>query len=256
MDKETKVKILSIVIDRFETEEIKNYFLDMAEHIPDYIFSMPASTTGKFHNVRQCETFGQLYHEFMFSSVMEHRLRLKGNKEKYSTPEIRDCMRCVPFFHDAVKCGWNGSAYTVPDHPMLAAKWVRDTKVEHDIPSEYKEMIAGMCEAHSGEWNKSRSGKEIMPEPRNDMEFFVHECDVLSSRNDIDMIIPVELANILGEITPSTKEEIPDINEYILPFGKYNGRKLIDVAVADKGYIKWAKQNLTREPLKTLLSQL
>lgn len=256
MENEIKRKILSIVKDRFETEKIKNYFLDMAEHIPDYIFTMPASTSGKFHNSKQCETFGQLYHEFMFSSIMEHRLRLKGNREKYNTPEIRDCMRCVPFFHDAVKCGWNGSRYTVPDHPMLAAQWVRETLVGHDISAEYKEMIACMCEAHSGEWNTNRAGKQIMPEPRNDMEFFIHECDILSSRNDIDMILPKELSKILLENSALVKEEVPDINEYIIPFGKYSGSLLIDIAKADKSYIAWAKQNLTQEPLKTLLSQL
>lgn len=256
MEAVIKRKILSIVKNRFETEQIKEYFLDMGEHIPDYFFTMPASTSGKFHNSKQCEDFGQLYHVFMFSSIMEHRLRLKGNKEKYNTPEIRDCMRCVPFFHDAVKCGWNGSRHTVPDHPMLAAQWVRDTIVEHDISAEYKEMIACMCEAHSGEWNTNRSGKPIMPEPRSDMEFFVHECDILSSRNDIDMILPKELISILEKNLSSIKEEITDINEYILPFGKYSGRLLIDIAKTDRSYIAWAKQNLTQEPLKTLLSQL
>lgn len=255
MDKSEKRKILSLVSDRFETEMIKNYFLDMAEHIPDYIFSMPASTSGKYHNAKQCEQFGQLYHEFMFASIMEHRLKLKGNKEKYATPEIRDCMRCVPFFHDAIKCGLNGSKHTVPEHPMLAAQWIRETQVEHDIPDEYKTKIAGMCEAHSGEWNKNRSGKVIMPEPRNDEEFFVHECDILSSRVDIDMIIPKELVTLLSEIdTP--QNEIPNIEEYILTFGKHKGERLLDVAKSDKGYIIWAKENLTGEPIKTLLSQL
>ena len=135
----------------------KAYFNDMVGEIPDYIFTMPSSTSGKYHNATQCEKFGQVYHEYMFSSVLNHRLRLKGNREKYNTPEIRDCMRCVPVFHDAIKCGWNGSLHTVHEHPMLAAEWVRNTKVENDIPNEYKEMIADMCEAHSGEWHKAQA---------------------------------------------------------------------------------------------------
>lgn len=256
MDRAEKRKVFAFISDRFETDSIREYFFDMVEEIPDYIFTMPSSTSGKYHNETQCKRFGQLYHEFMFASILEHRLRLKGNKEKFGTPEIRDCMRCVPFFHDAIKCGLNGSKFTVQNHPMLAAEWVRETNVIHNIDNEYKEIIAGMCEAHSGEWNKSRSGKEIMPEPRNEMEFFIHECDILASRNDIDMIIPEELTETLNDLKTIEPEVVLDINEYILTFGKHSGEKLIDVAQTDKGYIAWAKENMTREPMKTLLAQL
>ena len=198
MDKEEKQRIFEPLLKDFETETFAKYFRDMVAEIPDYIFTIPSSTSGKYHNATQCEKFGQIYHEYMFASILNHRLRLKGNREKYDTPEIRDCMRCVPVFHDAVKCGWNGSRRTVSEHPILAAEWVRTTSVENDIDSKYKEMIACMCEAHSGEWNKNMSGEEIMPEPRNDMEFFIHECDILSSRSDLDMIIPNELKEILS----------------------------------------------------------
>ena len=250
MKREDKQAVFEPLSRNFETDMFREYFMDMVAEIPDYIFTMPSSTSGRYHNAKQCETYGQLYHIYMFDSILNHRLRLKGNKEKYSTPEERDAMRCVPAFHDAVKCGWNGSKYTVQDHPLLAAQWVLDTKVTHDIPDKYKQMIADMCEAHSGEWNKSRSGKVIMSEPRNDREFFIHECDILSSRNDLDYIIPDDLLSVLPE------EEIPDINTYIIPFGKYKGKTLPEIKEIDSGYISWAKENMTREPVKTLLSQM
>jgi len=255
MDRELKRKVFSRLESNFETSLIKEYFFEMVEHIPDYIFTMPSSTSGKFHNETQCKTYGQLYHVFMFASVLEHRLRLKWNKERFSSPEIRDCMRCVPVFHDAVKCGWNGSKYTVQDHPMLAAEWVRGTKVENDIPNELKEMIADMCEAHSGEWNKSRTGKEIMPEPRNEMEFFIHECDILSSRSDIDWIIPDDLNEMLNE-NIGAENELPDINTYQMAFGKHKGKTLVEIAACDPGYITWAKENMQKEPVRSLLAKI
>lgn len=88
------------------------------------------------------------------------------------------------------------------------------------------------------------------------MEFFIHECDILASRNDIDMIIPEELTEILNGLKTIEPELVLDINEYILTFGKHSGEKLIDVAQTDKGYIAWAKENMTREPMKTLLAQI
>ena len=217
------------------------------------MYTMPSSTSGKFHNATQCQTYGQIYHVYMFDSILNHRLRLKLNKEFYATPEERDAMRCVPTLHDAVKCGWNGSRYTVQDHPLLAAKWVLETKVEHDIHIKYKQMIADMCEAHSGEWNKSRSGQVIMSEPRNPREFFIHECDILSSRCDLDYIIPNELKELLNT---NVKIELPNPDEYILTFGKHKGKTLTEVAKCDSGWIRWAKENIDREPIRSLLKEM
>lgn len=52
------------------------------------------------------------------------------------------------------------------------------------------------------------------------------------------------------------KVELPDIDTYALPFGKYKGRTLPEIAQFDTGYISWAKENMTREPIKSLLAQL
>lgn len=253
MTKEEKQKIFEPLSRNFETEMFKAYFMDMVAEISDYIFTMPSSTSGKYHNAKQCEQYGQIYHVYMFDSILNHRLRLKGNQELYSTPEERDCMRCVPAFHDAVKCGWNGSQYTVQDHPILAAKWVLDTKVEHDISDNYKQMIADMCESHSGQWNKSRSGQVIMSEPRNVREFFIHECDILSSRCDLDYIIPDELKELLNT---NAKVELPNPSEYILTFGKHKGKTLTEIAKCDSGWIRWAKENIDREPIRSLLKEM
>ena len=210
MEKEYKRKVFSLLAEKFETDKIRDYFLDMCEEIPDYIFTMPSSTSGKYHNPKQCERFGQLYHIFMFHAVLEHLLRLEHNKEIFSNAMQRDLMRCVPAFHDAIKCGWNGSLHTVHEHPMLSAEWVRNTKVKNDIPSEYKEMIAGMCEAHSGEWTTNIRSNVVLPEPRNDMELFIHECDILSSRSDLDMIIPSGLKDVLFGVKSTEGETIEE----------------------------------------------
>lgn len=259
MEKKDKQSVFEPLLKDFETDMFKAYFNDMVGEIPDYIFTMPSSTSGKYHNATQCEKFGQVYHEYMFASVLNHRLRLKGNREKYNTPEIRDCMRCVPVFHDAIKCGWNGSLHTVHEHPMLAAEWVRNTKVENDIPSEYKEMIAGMCEAHSGEWTTNRRSSVVLPEPRNDMELFIHECDILSSRSDLDMIIPSGLKDVLFGVKSTENEEViveDTLENYRLTFGKHTGKTLLEIKECDPSYIRWAKEKIDREPIKSLLAQL
>ena len=84
--REQKQNVFKPMLENFETDQMKEYFLDMVAEIPDYIFTMPSSTSGKYHNKTQCETYGQLWHVYMFSSVLNHRLRLKGNQEKFKSP--------------------------------------------------------------------------------------------------------------------------------------------------------------------------
>ena len=247
-----KKAVFKELLDKFETDEMRLYCEDMIENIPDYIFTMPSSTSGKFHNATQCQPHGQIYHIVMFGAIMNYRLALKCNKEKFNDPIIRDAMRCVPCFHDAVKCGWNGSQYTVHEHPMLAGQWVRETKVEHDIDGETKEMIARMCERHSGEWTSSKRSKVVLPEPETEAEIFCHECDILSSRAEIDMQPSDYLKSVFGE----EKIELPNFDDYIISFGKHKGEKLIDVFRTDHDYCMWLKENSYQKEIVDMIKKI
>ena len=228
-----KKAVFKELLDKFETEEMRLYCEDMIELIPDYIFTMPSSTSGKFHNATQCQPHGQIYHIIMFGSIMNYLLALKCNQEKFKSSIQRDAMRCVPIFHDAIKCGWDGSQYTVHEHPMLAGQWIRETHVEHDIDDTIKERIARMAERHSGAWTTNKRSAVVLPEPENEMEILVHECDILSSRPDIDMQPSEYLKSVLGE----EPEDLPDISTYRLDFGKMKGLTIPEIAEQNISYL-------------------
>lgn len=252
MTREEKISVFQPYLDKFETDKMRLYCTDMIAQIPDYIFTMPSSTSGKYHNATQCQPHGQIYHIIMFAEIMNYRLALKGNQEKFKSPAQRDAMRCVPFFHDALKCGTDGGQWTVHEHPMLAGTWVRETNVEHDIEDNIKEAIARMCERHSGEWTSSKKSKVVLPEPENAMELFCHECDILSSRNNIDMQPPEYLNDIFGE--ENTKVEFDE--NYVMPFGKHAGQKLIDVYKAHPDYIAWCEENIHKKDVLNMIKAM
>lgn len=252
MTREEKISVFQPYLDKFETDKMRMYCTDMIAQIPDYIFTMPSSTSGKYHNATQCQPHGQIYHIIMFAEIMNYRLALKGNQEKFKSPAQRDAMRCVPFFHDALKCGTDGGQWTVHEHPMLAGTWVRETNVEHDIEDNIKEAIARMCERHSGEWTSSKKSKVVLPEPENAMELFCHECDILSSRNNIDMQPPEYLNDIFGE--ENTKVEFDE--NYVMPFGKHAGQKLIDVYKAHPDYIAWCEENIHKKDVLNMIKAM
>ena len=250
MTEEQKVEVFKPYLEKFETEEMRLYCEDMIKQIPDYIFEMPSSTSGKYHNKTQCLPHGQIYHIVMFAEIMNYRLALKGNQEKFKSPMQRDAMRCTPIFHDALKCGLNDSTFSVHDHPMLAGQWVRETRVEHDIDDKIKEAIARMCERHSGEWTTSKKSKIVLPEPENAMELFVHECDYLSSRNNIDMPIPEYLKDIFVD------EPIEFDENYTLPFGKHAGKRLIDIYKHAPDYVEWMEQNINKRDVLNMIKAM
>ena len=231
------------------------YCIDMIQKIPDYIMTMPSSTSFKYHNKTQCQAHGQVFHILMFGEIMNYVLGLEYTKNKYASPKQRDCLRCTAIFHDAVKCGWSGSQYTVHEHPMLAAEWVRGTIVEHDIDEQTKNYIARLCESHSGQWTSSNRSRVVLPQPENDEQFLVHMCDYLSSRSNLDMTYSDDVLKALDEFQEQT-ECVPDIETYVLGFGKHRGKTLPEVLKDDPGYIEWAKENITREPVRTLLSKM
>lgn len=249
-----KVKVFEGLLNKFETDEIRDYCADMIKEIPDYIFTIPSSTSFKYHNKTQCQPHGQIFHILMFAEVMNYVLGLEYVKEKTNERQ-RDCLRCTPIFHDAIKCGLNGSQYTAHEHPMLAGEWVRNTSVEHDVDADTKAYIARLCESHSGEWTSTKRSKTVLPKPENDEQFFVHMCDYLASRSNLDMTYSDNVLAVLNN-AEIPKQELPDINTYVLNFGKHSGEKLVDVAQSDPNYISWAKENMSREPVRSLLAQL
>lgn len=249
-----KVKVFEGLLNKFETDEIRDYCADMIKEIPDYIFTIPSSTSFKYHNKTQCQPHGQIFHILMFAEVMNYVLGLEYVKEK-TNERHRDCLRCTPIFHDAIKCGLNCSQYTVHEHPMLAGEWVRNTSVEHDVDADTKAYIARLCESHSGEWTSTKRSKTVLPKPENDEQFFVHMCDYLASRSNLDMTYSDDVLAVLNNVE-IPKQELTDINTYVLNFGKHSGEKLVDVAQSDPSYISWAKENMNREPIKSLLAKL
>lgn len=251
MQDKDKTRIIKYLAKNFETDQFRDYFWDMCKTLPDYIWEMPASTSGRYHNADQVMQRGQLVHVLMQASIWEHLLRLEYfNTKLFPTPEARDSVRCIPLFHDGFKCGDNKTKSTVPEHPMLAAKWVLETHPAHDIPDNYREFIADMCAAHSGQWNTDKKKREIMPKPKNIQEEMVHVADILSSRVDLTFIIPSELDDIFNggaDLFKLTYET------YKLPFGKYAERTWPEIYAIDPGYCQWALENLNDLRIKKYL---
>jgi hypothetical protein len=111
------------------------------------------------------------------------------------------------------------------------------------ISDEIRNIIGDAIASHSGEWTTSKRSKVVLPSPQTLVQELVHTSDYIASRGDIHILFDGE----------DNKPKLPDINEYRLNFGKHKNQTIPEIAVEDRGWLIWAQENLTREPLLTLI---
>lgn len=245
----SKSSIFNTILETFENADILALAHYMIDDIPDYFYDIGASSTGKYHPSYALGDLGLARHTVALCRIMNHIFALEQTQEDFTSRE-RDLMRLAGIMHDSRKSGETKSRYTVFEHPLLSAEAVR--KFKGKIPTvtdEEVELIAKACESHMGQWNEN--GKSVLPKPRTKYEKLVHLCDYLASRKNIEILFDgIESAK------PEPPEEVK-IEEYVLPFGKYKGSLICEVAKEHKDYLEWMNSNIQmKEPLKSFVAQL
>lgn len=245
--KNENAKIFESLLDTFENEDIKKFTESCIDTIPSYFWEVGASSTGKYHPSYALGELGLARHTCALVRFLNHMLSIDCIKNDFTSRE-RDLIRVAGIMHDSMKSGtdedYARSKYTKFEHPILAANNIRKMS---GLPDDEIELIATTIESHMGQWNTDRRSKTVLPTPENKYQKLVHLADYLASRKDIEVLFDEEFQK---------KEEIPDINTYIIPFGKYKGKTLPEIKEIDAGYITWAKENIDKEPVKTLLAQM
>mgnify|MGYP002076899496 FL=1 len=246
--KNENAKIFDSILNTIENEDIRYFAEQCIETIPDYFWEVGASSTGKYHPQYALGELGLARHTCALVRFLNHISSVDCFANKFTSRE-KDLMRVAGMMHDTRKSGddeaYAKNKFTKFDHPLLAANEIR-TLIGF-ISEEELKLVATTIESHMGQWNTDKRSKVVLPLPKNKYQKMLHLADYLASRKDIEALFD-------GFETP--KKEIPPLDEYILTFGKHNGEKIVDVAKSDPDYIRWAKENMTREPVRTLLCQL
>lgn len=247
MTNEDKLSLFEKEIIYIETEDIKEFFKKAITLVPDYFFEVPASSSGKFHSVLECSFGGLVYHTRAVAKVANYLVNLQQYKSKLTKIE-KDCVICAALLHDCLKHGEeNKTGFSVHQHPVLASEFIKsDARLGGILTQDVRDIIADAVASHSGEWTTNKRSKIVLPSPQNLVQELVHTSDYIASRGDIHILFDDE----------DNQPKLPDANEYILNFGKYNGKKLIEVFKYHRDYLEWCKENLKREPLMSLIKVL
>lgn len=181
MDKRDKVSTFHKELGFIKNGEIRKMVANVLENVPDYFFTAPASSTGKYHPSFSLGEGGLVRHTKIAVQIAVDLFTISP----FFTEDEQDCIVGALILHDSCKSGKdNDGGYTKHEHPLLACDLI-DEFVEED--NMYKEMIKDCIARHMGIWNTNKYSDVILDKPRSRMERYVHMCDYLSSRKFFDM---------------------------------------------------------------------
>ena len=240
-------ELVSDFINNLETVNMKEFAQYIFDHLPDYWWDVPASSSGKYHNFDCVGNHGLFIHSWRTKEFMNHMLTIDQYRNKF-TEEERDALRIAAFVHDGQKQGDGNGKHTVFEHPVLMSKTILNYKDEiKNIDENIFNLMTKAIASHMGQWNTNTRNKGIeLPKPESLADELLHLCDYLASRKGVTIEVPVSI--------PQTK--IPTPEEFVFSFGKHNGSTLQDVITKDYSYISWLKENYHKEPLRTLLTKV
>jgi hypothetical protein len=171
----------------YELSLIKNPVIkDIAEQgiglLPEYFYKVPASSTGKYHPDYALGDGGLYRHVRAAVGIAIDLFRINN-----FTEDEEDMIIVSLLLHDGWKQGLNGSGNSTHTHPVVASNVLREKiKTDTTQKADFLEVICGNIETHMGSWSTSKWDKTVLPEPQTEMQKFVHLCDYLASRKDIE----------------------------------------------------------------------
>lgn len=243
-----RLNIVQSVLNTFENDDIKNFAIVLLDNLPEYIWRVPASSTGKYHPAYSLGEGGLMRHQIAVVRLLNFFLELEQYNKIIPSRE-RDLLRVAGLIHDGRKSGsqsdYERSKYTKFDHPLQMATVIRSYDGKY-LNHDEIELIAHCIESHMGQWNVDRKTGECLPKPEDLHQELVHLADYLASRKPLTM----DFENIETPRVESKPEE------YVLTFGKHKGEKLIDLYRSGDDYVVWMEENITRPDVQVAIKAI
>ena len=248
---EQQKKIVKPILSTIKNDDIRKFAEVLLDGIPDYIWHVGASSTGKYHPAYSLGEGGLMRHQVAATRFLNFFFELEQYNTKFTDREM-DLMRVSILTHDGRKSGeqddYNHSKFTKFDHPIQMANVVRSYDGKY-LNHDEIEFVANCISSHMGQWCTDRRNDMVLPKPTNIYQEFIHLADYLASRKDLTMAFDVS-----EQPKPATINL--DYNTYVLDFGKHKGTKLIDLYKKEKGYCMWLKENSYKKEVVDMIKQI
>lgn len=245
---EQQKKLVEPILSTIKNEDIRKFTEVLLDGIPDYIWHVGASSTGKYHPAYSLGEGGLMRHQIAVVRFLNFFFELEQYNAKFTDREM-DLMRVAGLVHDGRKSGeqddYLRSKFTKFDHPIQMANVVRSYDRRY-LNHDEIEFIATCISSHMGQWSTDRKSSVVLPKPTNIYQEFIHLADYLASRKDLTMAF---------DIVKQPKTEEANINEYKMKSGSFAGKTIPEIAKIRPSWVTWAKDEHPSEVVRSLAKQ-
>lgn len=172
-------------IDHIKNDTVRELAKEGVSLIPDYFYHVPASSSGKYHP-QYALGDGGLYRHVQAAVAIAKML---FTIHDFSEIE-QDLIIVSLILHDGWKQGYDGSdSKTWHIHPIVASDVLRVSLLGEDDEVERNFFLKVICSniaSHMGQWTTSANDPTVLPTPETEMEKFVHLCDYIASRRQLE----------------------------------------------------------------------
>ena len=254
MDKNSRLQLFANELNDIKDNNLRQFAIQLLTNAPEYFFTVPASSSGKYHPYFAREVGGLVKHTRCVIFYAE------CNAESFNFDEhTKDLAIIAALAHDIKKQGDNNTgSHTVWEHPELAYNYVLETQKANAnlISVEDATIIANAILCHMGKWQHDPQftrGKKAFPLPTTLFDYAVQSADYMASRVELTGFAfrPTDGVSILGvmattDTTPSVPtplvediSPITGVGDTVFTFGKYTGKTISQVVTEAPDYIDW-----------------
>ena len=245
-----RMKIVQPILDTIENEDIREFAIAILDGLPEYIWTVPASSTGKYHPEYSLGDGGLMRHQMAVVRFLNFFFELEQYNSKLTSREM-DLMRVAGLVHDGMKSGsqeqFSTNKYTKFEHPILMAEMIRSYDGRY-LNHDEIELIASAISKHMGAWNTDKKSNTVLPKPDEKFSRMLHVADYLASRKNLTM-------DFDGFTVAPVKKTVWNEN-YVMPFGKHSGQRLIDIYKDHPDYIAWCEENIRKPDLLNMIKAM
>lgn len=180
-----KKEILQTEIGYIKKPEYQANAEILIEHLPDYFFEVPASSTGKYHP-RFASGEGGLIRHTKAAVRIANELLNSMIGDSFNQEE-KDLMILALILHDGLKHGLPKEQYVRFDHPLLIANFIKENQNMTSFKDSEIDFLVNVVSSHMGPFNTNKYSDVILPKPQNKYQKFVHMCDLLASKKFLDI---------------------------------------------------------------------
>ena len=173
-----KIKYFTKEISYVKSESKRRDLEYLINLLPDYFFTIPASSTGKYHPKFAGTVSGLVKHT---KAAVRIAYDLFETVNNFSDND-KDLIIMALIMHDGLKKGIEEEQYTRFDHPLLVSKMIMENANKLEMNIDDVRKMCMLIESHMGKWNTNKYSKIELPVPTSEIQRYVHRCDYLASR--------------------------------------------------------------------------